>query len=119
MVQKIKGNLPPINLQEAKNLIDLIDKKAVEFSGDLGDLEQAIGMYLLGRHVGWKVLILIHNKRTIKKYEDILGINIREAFPEIGPDAERSNAYRAAMTVSNFWKVVSGDIKIENRKEIS
>ena len=30
-------------------------------------------MYLHGRHLDWKVLVLVHNKRTLRKYEKILG----------------------------------------------
>ena len=29
-------------------------------------------MYMIGRHFGWKVLYLIHTKKTIAKYEGIL-----------------------------------------------
>lgn len=41
------------------------------FHGDLEDLEAALGMLRLGQHLGWKVLVLIHNKRTIREYEEI------------------------------------------------
>jgi hypothetical protein len=62
--------------------------------------------------------VIIHNKRTIRKYEEILGINIREEFPEEGPDCMRPNGYRAAKVVDNFWKAVSGDKRIEGRRII-
>jgi hypothetical protein len=41
----------------------------------MDELEQALGMYALGHHVGLNVLGLVHNKRTIRKYEKILGIS--------------------------------------------
>ena len=77
----------------------------------IDELEAALGMYLVGFHFGWKVLVVIHNKRTIRKYEELLGINIREVFPEYGPDAHRTNAYKVIQSASSFWKLVSGDIK--------
>jgi hypothetical protein len=77
----------------------------------IDELEAAIGMYTLGFHYGWKVLHLVHSKRTIRKYEDLLGIKITEEFPDIGPDAWRSYAYKIIETVSNFWKAVSGEEK--------
>ena len=119
MPKKVKGNLPRATPDEAKKILDHLDKRLVEFSGDLPELEQALGFYLMGRHVGWKVLVLIHNKRTIRNFEKILDINIRTEFPELGPDCERSLGYRIAKTVSNFWKAVSGDIRIERRKELA
>lgn len=104
--------------QEAELL--RIEKEAIaNFAGDLPDLEAALGMLRMGDHMGWRVLVLIHNKRTIRKYEDILGIKVREFFPEVGPSASRSVGFKLATAVGNFWKAVSGDIKIERRQEIS
>ena len=77
----------------------------------LNELESAMGMYVLGWHVGWRVLHIIHSKKTIRKYEDLLGIKVAETFPEYGPDADRTNAYKIIQGVSNFWKAVSGEEK--------
>ena len=93
-------------------------KFAVEnFSGSFDELESAIGMYMLGHYVGWRPLVLLHSKRTIRKYEEYLGIRIRDVFPEEGPQADRSLAYSVAKKVSNFWKVVSGEAKLDVAKE--
>lgn len=77
----------------------------------IDELESALGMYMIGFHYGWKVLHLIHSKKTIKKYETLLGIKITEVFDEFGPDADRTNAYTLIQAASNFWKLVSGDDK--------
>lgn len=77
----------------------------------LDELESALGMYMIGFHFGWKVLYVIHSKRTIRKYEEILGISIRDIFDEFGPDADRTNAFKLIQGVSNFWKLVSGEEK--------
>ena len=84
--------------------------KAIRQTGlQIDELESALGMYMVGFHFGWKVLHVIHSKKTIAKYETILGIKVRDAFPEYGPDADRTNAYKIIQSVSNFWKLVSGD----------
>lgn len=82
-------------------------------SGRFGidEVESALGMYLVAHQLGWKVLYFVHSKKTIRKYEEILGIKLSEHFDEFGPDADRTNAYRIIKTVSNFWKLVSGDEK--------
>jgi hypothetical protein len=109
---------PPLGAQEAQAALALIDDAIVRYRGGIDSLEQAIGFYLVGRHLGWKVLVLMHNKRTIRKFEEILGINIRETFPELGVASDRSLGYQIASQLSNFWKAVSGDEKIEGRKEL-
>ena len=114
-----KSKVRPISPDEAKLMIDKLDAAIKDYSGTFDELEQAVGMYVLGRHVGWKPLVLIHHKRTIRKYEKILKINIREEFDEEGPDAERSLGYRFARTLSNFWKAVSGEEQVPDRRTIA
>jgi hypothetical protein len=116
---------PPLTPAKAKEAMDLLDRAIDNFGspklgevGSVDELEQALGMYLLGRHVGWKVLVLVHNKRTIRKYEQILGISVREAFPEEAAASMRSVGYRFAKTVSNFWKAVSGEVPVPDRRKI-
>ncbi len=75
-------------------------------------------MMTLGRLFGWKILVLIHNKRTIKKYEEILGIKVRDEFPEEGPLFYKSVAYDFVQKIGEFWKGVSGDIKIPERRTL-
>ena len=114
-----KQPIRPLNNKEAQEYIQIIDKATDKFVGQFDELENAIGMLMIGRLVGWKVLAIIHNKRTIRKYEEILGINVREMFPEEGPLAAKSIGYKAALALGNFWKAVSSDIKIENRRELT
>lgn len=99
--------------------IKLIEEDAIaNFKGDLTRLESALGMLHMGQHFGWKVLYLMHSKRTIRNYEEILGIKIRDIFPETGPSSYRSYGLIAAEKLSNFWKVVSGEFKIDDKREV-
>ena len=111
-----KTKLTPATPEEAEKLVKVVEKAIDNFAGDLGDLESAIGMYMIGHHFGWKVLVLIHNKRTIRKYEEIMGLTIRDEFPKESPVSERSNGYRLAKKLTNFWKAVSGDTPVANRR---
>lgn len=104
--------------EQKKELQQIEDNAIINFKGMLDELESALGMLRIGHHVGWKVLYLIHSKKTIRKYEDILNIKIRDIFEETGPSSPRSIGLALADKFSNFWKVVSGEIKIENKKEI-
>lgn len=102
----------------SEQLVCIVNEAIERFSGSIDELEKAIGMLYIGDYFGWKVLVLIHNKRTIRKYEEILDINVREFFPEEGPIAMRSIGYDVTKKVGNFWKAVSGDIPVENRREL-
>lgn len=117
--QPEKRRTRDITPEEALRRHKVIDEAIVRFEGNLDELEGAIGMYMLGRHVGWRVLYLIHSKKTVRKYEQILAItSVRDEFEADGPDADRSLAWRALQAVSNFWKAVSGEIPIADKKLI-
>lgn len=98
--------------------IRLIEEDAItEFTGDLTQLEAALGMLRLGHYCGWKVLYLIHSKKTIRNYESILNIKVRDVFDETGPNSYRSIGLNIAERFSNFWKVAGGDIKIPHKQQ--
>lgn len=103
---------------QADQLRQIESNAIASFQGDLTQLETALGMLRLGHHVGWRVLYIIHSKKTIRNYEDILGIKVREVFPETGPSSYRSFGFNLAMRFPNFWKVVSGEIKIPHRQDV-
>lgn len=102
---------PPVTSEQAVERYALMERAIRRDEYQIDELESALGMYMVGFHFGWKVLHIVHSKKTIAKYEALLGIKIREVFPEYGPDAERTNAYKIATAVSNFWKAVSGEEK--------
>ncbi len=105
-----------------KDILKLIDSAATEFNGNLNELGSAIGMLMLGRRYGWKVMLLTHSPGTIRKYLKILGLkSLRDVLPELGDLSARSNAWRMVEGTSNFWKVVRGQISgvrsaLANRK---
>jgi hypothetical protein len=97
--------------------MDELDQLAIaKFIGYLDELETALGMLRIGHHYGWRTLLIIHSKATIRKYEKILGINIREEFPEEGPSAERCRGIRIYKQIGKYWKIVSGEEKIPNKR---
>ena len=118
---RLERNLAALaELSDAEKIaaFDKVGVAVANFSGSLEELEKAVGMLMVGYHFGWKVLLLVHSKRTIKKYETILDINIKEFFPAEGRSSKRSMGLDLAKQIGNFWQVVSGDIKVENRRDI-
>lgn len=115
---KNKKLLVKLSEKQKRQLYDVEQEAIAQFSGDISTLMSALGFLRIGHQVGWRVLVITHNKRTIRKYEDILGINIREFFPEEALGSERSLGLKFAKKIGNFWKVVSGDIKVPEKREI-
>lgn len=116
---KRKAHIEPLTAEQARQLTTQVDAIALRFRGQFDQLESALGMLLLGRLFGWKVLALIHNKRTIRSYEQVLGISIRDEFPEEGPLAFKSLSFSTVKELGEFWKAVSGDLKVENRRTLA
>jgi len=102
-----------------KKLCQIEIDSIAKYQGQAKELESALGMLRLGDHLGWKPLLMIHDKKTIRKYEQILGIEIREFFDEEGPSAQRSIGYFIATKSKKYWKVIRGEIKVENKGDIA
>lgn len=117
--RKKRIEIPPVPPDQAAEIFRRLDDRIREFHGQVDELEMALGMYMIGRLHGWRYLVFLHNKRTIRKYEEILGISIREEFPEEGLLVDRSPAYRWVKKFGQFWKAVSGEQKPpEDRRTI-
>lgn len=114
-----KVPMADVTEEHEKRLRDIERDALLHFSGQFDELEKAIGMLRLGHHLGWRPLVVIHSKKTIAKYEEILGVKLRDVFPEEGPSAMRSIGYKLAKKISNFWKAVSGETPVEDRKGFS
>lgn len=113
-----KIEIPPLTEEEAKRQEKIMNEATREFVGIFDELEKAVGMLAIGRLIGWRALYLIHSRKTIVKYEKILGIKVMDEFPERGPMAHKSIALGLVDTVGNFWKAVSGEESVANRREL-
>lgn len=118
-LQRNRQLLVTLSEKQSDELNNIEREAIAKFEGSISVLTSALGYLRIGHQVGWRVLVLTHNKRTIRNYEEILGIKTKEFFPENAPGAERSIGLKMADTLGNFWKAVSGDIKIDDKREIS
>jgi len=80
------------------------------YKGNVTELESAIGAFIVGKQVGWRILLLAHNRATLKKYQKILGVKFSEILPEVGELADKSIGWAAVKKIGNFWKAVKGEI---------
>lgn len=101
----------PVTKDESYNNVKLINEAILNFTGNMHHLETAIGMFYVGHQIGWKPLLLIHDKKTVKRSEEILGVNFRDIFEEHTVNSDKSVAWMLVQKASSFWKAVSGEIK--------
>jgi hypothetical protein len=118
-ISKNRANLVRLSPKTLLQLHEIELEAFARFNGTADEIESALGFLRLGFQIGWKPLVLIHSKSTVRKYEQILGINSRELFPEETGASDRNPGYRIAKKLSNFWKVVSGEVKVEERRKIT
>jgi hypothetical protein len=105
-------------LKTNNELVEHFDSITKDFKGQINELESAIGFYMVGRHFGWKPLVLIHDKATVSKYEKILKLNFKDELEPEGPWAKKSVAYSAVLKIKSFWKAVKGEVPGIKTREI-
>ena len=77
------------------------------YQGEAQILEGAIGSFVLGAMCGWRALHVLHSRKTLRTYQEILGVRFADVFPRDGYDAARLE--RAdVLQRPNFWKVING-----------
>lgn len=108
----MSDRLFPELTEEQENII--LDKMK-NFKGLVTTLEAAVGALVIGQQFGWRVLKMIHNPSTYRKYEQLLGIRFEEVCPERTPYSKRSLGLRVADKFESFWAVATGKKKVENK----
>jgi hypothetical protein len=84
-----------------------IENLIANYKGEGAVLGNAIGMLVLGRYVGWRVVRLVYSQNTYMKYRDILGVDIKDVVPERGRLARKSLALAILDKIGGFWDLVS------------
>lgn len=108
-------------LEEEKfspGLIQHLQEATARHVGDITELEQAIGAVFVAKLYGWRVLRLIHNAKTVKKFERILGIHFQELCKDETMISDRSLAFSFTKTIGKFWDVVNSRIKVPGDRKI-
>ena len=106
-------------MEKLLNLSPELEAKLVKavrsYSGNSSVLESALGTLIVGQHYGWRVIKLIHNQTTYKKYEKVLGIKFQDLCEEETKISRKSVGYKIAKSLNSFWAVVRGKIPVENK----
>lgn len=91
-----------------EELSERIENITKDYAGSVHDLYSAIGVLAVGDKLGWRVLRITLGRGTYSKYQKILDVDFKEAFPEEGVHARKSLGLDIVKKLNNFWNVVKG-----------
>ena len=102
-----------------KEIQDLIVSTCEDYVGPMSDLYRAVGMLVVGRLFGWRVIRFAVTKPTWVTSCRIVG-DLKGLMPERGRLAKKSVGMMMLDTVEDYWRVVRGQLKmtIAKRNEL-
>ncbi len=87
-----------------------------EFRGVGTTLESALGALIMGQYFGWRVLKILHNPATYRRYEKVLGVEFKDVCPEITEFGQKKSiGYAITEKLGSFWAVVMGKRKVADK----
>ena len=78
-------------------------------------MESAIGAVVIGQHLGWRGLKMVHNPSTYNKYEKLIGVKFKDICPEETKYSKRLLGIAIAKKIGAFWDIVMGRRNIKNK----
>ncbi len=115
MTKKKRPELKPPLVKLTDEQERIVLEKIRTYSGQGPTLESALGALIVGQHIGWRVLRVIHSPSTYKKYEKILGLKFQDVCPDKTPQSSRNIGFEVTERIGAFWDVVMGRKKVENK----
>jgi hypothetical protein len=103
-------------------LNERIETVCQEFKGQIPELYQMVGMVIVGRLFGWRVVRLTSSPRSWKNLNRWFG-DPKELMPERGRLAYKSLGLKIVDTLGDYWDFIKGvtprdDLSAQDRKAI-
>lgn len=105
--------MPLLNFQPKTEAI--VAESIARFTGQATTLESALGALIVGQHYGWRVLKMLHNPSTYRKYEKILGIRFEDVCHERTQLTRKSVGMQIADKLQSFWAVARGKKRVPDK----
>lgn len=102
-----------------EELMTQIDHVSGEFKGQLDDLYKIVGMIVMGRLFGWRVVRLVSTRGLWAQANKYFG-DVREMMPERGKYAHKSVGLKIVDDLDEYWNVVKGVVSVpaQDKKQI-
>lgn len=103
-----------------EDMLNQIDQVSGEFKGQLDDLYKIVGMIVIGRLYGWRVVRLVSTRRLWAHANRYFG-DVKEFMPERGKYAHKSLGLKIADELGEFRNIVLGVVSVpaEEKKKIT
>lgn len=101
-----------------EELAKKIDEITSNYKGRIDYLYEAVGLVVMGRLYGWRVMRLCSSRRTWMFANELFG-DVKKILPERGIYAHRSVGLKIADKVGGYWEMIAGAkpaIPMEQRK---
>lgn len=93
-----------------QEMLELIEKVSDEYTGQCDDLAAAVGILVLSRLFGWRVMRLVSSRRHWQVATKAFG-DIKKLTPERGKLARKSIGLKLADKLGDYWDLISGKKK--------
>lgn len=100
-------------------LMKKIDDVSAGYVGYLDDLYKVVGMIVMGRLFGWRVVRLVSTRGLWAQASKQFG-DLKEIMPERGKYAHKSVGLKIVDGMGEYWDVVKGVLTVpaEQKKKI-
>lgn len=101
-------------------LMEKIEDVTKNFRGQIDELALAVGLMVLGRLFGWRVMRLVLSRRAWSMATKLFG-DPKELLPERGRYAYKSVGLLISDELGSYWELVRGSrdaIPLRERKEV-
>ena len=106
-----------------EELIMKIDVVTKNFKGQLDDLTAVVGMVMVGRLYGWRVIRLVNSRRHWVLACKLFG-DLKELLPERGYLAHQSVGLAIVDKAGDYWGIIKGEasrdiLPLHERKKVA
>ena len=90
-----------------EELMIKIDEVTTNFTGQIDDLTAAVGMVMVGRLYGWRVIRLVHSRRLWLVACDLFG-DLKLILPERAVLTHKSVGLTIVDATGDYWNLITG-----------
>jgi hypothetical protein len=103
-----------------KDLQEKINSVCASYVGQLDELYEAVGMVMVGRLYGWRVMRLATSQRVWAHVKLLFG-DPKDLMPERGVFSHKSVGLNACDKIGEYWAVVKRHVEIPagSKKEVA
>lgn len=97
------------DLYKSVELVVKVEEVTKGFSGQLDQLYETVGMMMLGRLLGWRVMRLVSSRRCWMMATKLFG-DVKELLPEKGKYYKKSVGFRIIDGAGDYWDFIKGNV---------